>query len=113
MPKYAFFQGKFVPIEDAKISIMTHAFNYGTGCFEGIRAYWNEEDRQLYAFRLPEHFERLHRSCRILRISLPYSPHELCEFTVELLRRAATLAPENAPPLAPARLEGRHPGAGS
>jgi len=87
MPKYAFFQGKFVPIEDAKISIMTHALNYGTGCFEGIRGYWNEEDKELYVFRLPEHFERMHRSCRILRIDLPYSPQELCEMTVELLRR--------------------------
>ncbi len=87
MPKYAFFQGKFVPIEDAKISIMAHALNYGTGCFEGIRAYWNEKDDQLYVFRLPEHFERMHRSCRILRIDLPYSPQELCELTVELLRR--------------------------
>jgi branched-chain amino acid aminotransferase len=87
MPKYAFFQDKFVPIEDAKVSIMTHALNYGTGCFEGIRAYWNEEDRQLYAFRLLEHFERLHRSCRILRIELAYGAEELCQTTVELLRR--------------------------
>ncbi|RPI58757.1 MAG: branched-chain amino acid transaminase [Chloroflexi bacterium] len=87
MPKYAFLQGKFVPIEDAKISIMTHALNYGTGCFEGIRGYWNEEDKELYVFRLPEHFERMHRSCRILRIDLPYNPLELCEMTVELLRR--------------------------
>ncbi len=87
MPKYAFFRNKLVPIEEAKISIMTHAFNYGTGCFEGIRAYWNEEDKELYVFRLPEHFERMHRSCRILRINLPYSPRELCDTTVELLRR--------------------------
>jgi branched-chain amino acid aminotransferase len=87
MPKYAFFQGEFVPIEDAKVSIMTHALNYGTGCFEGIRAYWNQEDNELYVFRLLEHFERMHRSCRILRINLPYSPQELCDTTVELLRR--------------------------
>ncbi|NLF12880.1 MAG: branched-chain amino acid transaminase [Anaerolineaceae bacterium] len=87
MPKYAFFRNKLVPIEEAKISIMTHAFNYGTGCFEGIRAYWNEEDKELYVFRLPEHFERMHRSCRILRIDLPYTPRELCDTTVELLRR--------------------------
>jgi branched-chain amino acid aminotransferase len=87
MPKYAFFQGKIVPIEDAKISIMTHALNYGTGCFEGIRAYWNADDDQLYVFRLPEHFERMHRSCRILRIELPYSVQELCEITLDLLRR--------------------------
>ncbi len=87
MPRYAFFRGKFVPIEEARISIMTHAFNYGTGCFEGIRAYWNEEEKQLFVFRLKEHFERMHRSCRILRIHLPYTVEELCALTVELLRQ--------------------------
>lgn len=87
MPKHAFFEGKFVAIEDAKVSVMTHALNYGTGCFEGIRAYWNAEDEQLYAFRLKEHFERMHRSCRILRIDLPYSVEELCELALGLLRR--------------------------
>jgi branched-chain amino acid aminotransferase len=66
---------------------MTHAFNYGTGCFEGIRAYWNEEDEQLYIFRMPEHYERFHRSCRILHIDLPYSVEKLGEITVELLRK--------------------------
>ncbi len=87
MPKYAFFKGQFVPIEEAKVSIMTHAFNYGTGCFEGIRAYWNEEEQQLFVFRMREHYERLHRSCRILLIDLPYSVDELGEITVELLRK--------------------------
>jgi branched-chain amino acid aminotransferase len=87
MPKYAFFQGKIVPIEEAKISIMTHGFNYGTGCFEGIRAYWNEEGDQLYVFRLKEHYERMHRSARILRIDLPFSPDEMGQSTLELLRR--------------------------
>jgi branched-chain amino acid aminotransferase len=87
MPRYAFFQGEIVPIEAAKISIMTHAFNYGTGCFEGIRAYWSQEDQQLYAFRLREHFERLHRSCRILRIQMRYSVDELCAIALDLLAR--------------------------
>lgn len=87
MTRYAFFKGQFVPIEEAKISIQTHAFNYGTGCFEGIRAYWNQEHGQLYVFRLREHYERLLRSCRILHIHLPYTVEELCEITLELLRR--------------------------
>lgn len=87
MPKHAFFEGKFVPIEDAKISIMTHAFNYGTGAFEGIRAYWNDDDNQLYVFRMPEHYERFHKSCRIIKIELPYTVDELCELTCELLRK--------------------------
>jgi len=87
MPKYAFFKGQLVPIDEAKVSIMTHAFNYGTGCFEGIRGYWSEQDGQLYVFRLREHYERMHRSCRILRIQLPYSVEELCQITLELLRK--------------------------
>ena len=87
MPKYAFFEGKIVPIENAKVSIMTHAFNYGTGCFEGIRAYWNPDEKQQFVFKALEHYQRLHRSCRILHIQLPYSPEELCDITVELLRR--------------------------
>lgn len=86
MPRHAFFRGRMVPIEEAKVSIMTHGFNYGTGCFEGIRGYWNAEDQQLYIFRISEHFERLHRSCKILRIQLPHSAAELGEITLELLR---------------------------
>jgi branched-chain amino acid aminotransferase len=87
MPQFAFFQGQIVPIADAKISIMTHGLNYGTGCFEGIRAYWNDRDEQLYIFRMREHYERLHRSARILLITLPYTPEELGQFTLDLLRR--------------------------
>ena len=49
---WAWFGGDFVPIEQARISVATHAFNYGTGCFEGIRGNWNAEDEQLYVFRL-------------------------------------------------------------
>jgi len=86
MPKHAFFQGKIVPIEEAKISIMTHGFNYGTGCFEGIRGYWNQQEEQLYVFRLKEHYERMHRSARILRIDLPFGVEELGKSTLDLLR---------------------------
>lgn len=85
--QYAFFDGQFVRIEEAKVSIMTHALNYGTGCFEGIRAYWNDEEQQLYIFRVAEHYTRLHNSCRILLIDLPYTVERLGDLTVELLRR--------------------------
>ena len=85
MTQFAFFKGQIVPIEDAKISIMTHAFNYGTGCFEGIRAYWNEDEEQLYIFKLVEHYERFLRSSRILLMNLPFSAERLAEITVELV----------------------------
>lgn len=86
MARFAFFDGKIVPIDQAKISIMTHAFNYGTGAFEGIRAYWNKEKGQMFAFRLAEHYQRLQKSCHILKIKLPHSTRELCDITCELLR---------------------------
>jgi branched-chain amino acid aminotransferase len=86
MPQYAFFKGQIVPIEDAKISIMTHGFNYGTGCFEGIRAYWNPIEEQLYIFKLLEHYERFLRSSRILMMNLPFTAQRLAEITVELVR---------------------------
>lgn len=84
---YAYFNGDFVPISEAKVSIMTNAFNYGTGCFEGIRGNWNAREEQLYIFRLKEHYQRIHRSCNILRIKLPYTVEELCDITVELVKR--------------------------
>jgi branched-chain amino acid aminotransferase len=87
MPNYAFFKGQIVAIEEAKVSIMAHALNYGTGCFEGIRAYWNSDEGQLFVFRMREHYERLLRSCRILRINLPYSADDMGLITLELLRR--------------------------
>jgi branched-chain amino acid aminotransferase len=83
----AYLDGKFTPLADAKVSIATHALQYGTGVFEGIRAYWNPAQEQLYVFRLREHFERMARSVRILRITLPGDPDELSEITLELLRK--------------------------
>jgi len=104
--KYAFFEDKFVPIEEAKVSVMTHALNYGTGCFEGLRAYWNEKEKQLYIVRMREHYERLHDSCSILLIGLPYSVERLCDLTVELLRREGFQADTYIRPLAYKSQEG-------
>jgi branched-chain amino acid aminotransferase len=104
--RYAFFKSEFVPIEQAKVSIMTHAFNYGTGCFEGIRAYWNEEEEQLFVFRMREHYERFHNSCRILKIEMPYSVERLGELTIELLRKEGYRADAYIRPLAYKATEG-------
>jgi branched-chain amino acid aminotransferase len=82
---YAYFQKQFVPLAEAKISVKTHAFNYGTAVFEGIRSNWNEEEKQAYLFRLADHYQRLHRSCRVLRLDFPYSIDELCDITVRLV----------------------------
>ncbi|HTK11145.1 MAG TPA: branched-chain amino acid transaminase [Ktedonobacteraceae bacterium] len=85
--KTLFMNGEFIPAERGVISVRTHGFAYGTGCFEGIRGYWNEENQQVYLFRLREHYERLLRSCKILNIKLPYSIDQLIDITVELVRQ--------------------------
>jgi branched-chain amino acid aminotransferase len=83
----AYLDGAFVPFGEAKISVAAHVINYGTGVFEGIRAYWNAAQEQLYLFRCREHFERMTNSARLLRVRLPGPPEELVETTRELLRR--------------------------
>lgn len=85
--KEVFLKGKFVPFKDAKIGVMTHAFNYGTGVFEGIRGYWNTSKDQLYIVKLKEHYDRLVRSCKILKIKVGYTVDELSKLTLELARK--------------------------
>jgi branched-chain amino acid aminotransferase len=82
-----YFEGDYVPMRDAKVSIMTHAFMYGTATFEGIRAYWNEEQGQLYGLKLREHVERIRQSCRILLMRDIPSVDELTGLIVETVRR--------------------------
>jgi branched-chain amino acid aminotransferase len=82
-----YMNGAFVPANEARVGVMSHALSYGTGCFEGIRGYWNDQTQELYIFRLREHYERLHRSCRIVNIELPYTVDELIAITVDLVRR--------------------------
>jgi len=79
--------GEFIPAERGVISVRTHGFAYGTGCFEGIRGYWSKEDQQIYLFRLREHYERLLHSSKILRMELPYTIDQLIDISVELIRR--------------------------
>src|SRR5207302_7276865 len=86
MPRYAFFEGQVVPLEDAKVSVMTHAFNYGTGVFEGIRGYWNEENEEIYVVLLREHFQRFLRNTRMIFIDVPYSVDELVDITLRLIK---------------------------
>ncbi|MFC1483243.1 branched-chain amino acid transaminase [Candidatus Margulisiibacteriota bacterium] len=85
--QYAFFEGKIVPFDQAKVSIMTHSFNYGTGVFEGIRAYWNEKQNTIFILKMKEHYERLLRSAKILRMDIKQSIMELCDITVELVKK--------------------------
>ncbi len=87
MPSYAYFHKQFMPLSEAKIGVMTHSLHYGTALFEGIRGNWNSEQKQLYIFRLKEHYQRLLNGCRLLNIDLPYTTDELCRITVELVEK--------------------------
>jgi branched-chain amino acid aminotransferase len=85
-PNYAFFRGKVVPYSEAKVGVMTHALNYGTAVFGGMRGYWNEDEQQLFVFRPHDHFKRFLQSATLLCMDLPYSEEELTEHLMELLR---------------------------
>ena len=87
MTEFYYMDGKFVEAEKAFIPVRTHAFLYGTAVFEGIRAYWNEEEKQLYVFRAPEHYERLVRSGKIMYMESPHSVEEYYKITQELLKK--------------------------
>lgn len=85
--QYAYIRGTFVPLEDATINIRTHAFLYGTAVFEGIKAYWLPEENRMAAFRLPEHYQRLIQSCRIIGLQHPLDVDTMVNITTELLHR--------------------------
>ncbi len=70
LPKYAFFEGKIVPFDEAKVSVSTHAFNYGTAVFGGIRGYWNDDKKKLYIFRPYDHYRRLLNSGRMMNMHI-------------------------------------------
>jgi branched-chain amino acid aminotransferase len=81
------FEGRWTPLAEAKVSIMTHAFLYGTAVFEGIRAYWNEADEQLYLLKAREHYERILDSSKILMMDPGFTVDEMVALTIELLQR--------------------------
>jgi branched-chain amino acid aminotransferase len=84
---FAYFEGKIVAMSEARVSIATHALQYGTACFEGIRGYWNAAQEQLYLFKLREHYERMADSWNTLRMRPKESIDDLCRITVELVRK--------------------------
>jgi branched-chain amino acid aminotransferase len=76
-----------MPLQQATVSVAAHALHYGTGCFEGIRGYWDETQEELYILKLPEHIDRFFRSCGVLRIRPPFSQVEMCDLVREVLQR--------------------------
>jgi len=86
LPNYAYFKGKIVPYGEAKVGVMTHALNYGTGCFGGIRGYWNADEQQLLVFRPHDHMRRFLRSSRLLLMDLGLTEEQLVNIVLDLLR---------------------------
>lgn len=87
MTEFVYMDGKYVEKENATIPVMTHGFIYGTSIFEGIRAYYNPEEKQLYAFRVREHYERLYKSAKIMHMNPKYSVEEFCDITKKLMQK--------------------------
>src|SRR5438270_11149953 len=84
---WVFINGEFRRYQDVHLGLMTHALHYGTGVFEGIRAYWNSKQEQLHLLQAPAHFERMQKNARIMRMEIPHTTVELVDITVEFLRR--------------------------
>ncbi|MCL5985680.1 MAG: branched-chain amino acid transaminase [Actinobacteria bacterium] len=86
-PQYAYFHGNIINIDDANVNIRTHSLQYGTAVFEGIRGYWNENEKTSYIFKVREHYERLFSNCKIMMISIKYDVDELIDITLKLCKK--------------------------
>ncbi len=86
LPNFVFFRGRVVPYSEVKFGVLTHALNYGTAVFGGLRAYWNDDEKQLFVFRPQDHFRRFLQSAKLLLMELPYSGEELQKGLAELIR---------------------------
>jgi branched-chain amino acid aminotransferase len=86
LPLHAYFKGKIVPYSEAKVGVLTHALNYGTAVFGGLRGYWNPDEEQLYLFRPHEHYQRLLDSAKIMCMDFDHTPQSLTQITIELLQ---------------------------
>jgi branched-chain amino acid aminotransferase len=82
-----FLNGAFLPEPEARVPLLTHSLNYGTGIFEGIRAYHDAATGEMFLFRAQDHFERMKRNVKFLTITLPLTPRELVATAAELIRR--------------------------
>jgi len=87
LPKHAFFRGKIVLYSEAKVGVATHALNYGTAVFGGLRGYWNKEKKKLFVFRPVDHYRRFLSSCRLLCMEFDHTPESLVQLTLELLHK--------------------------
>jgi branched-chain amino acid aminotransferase len=86
VPSFAFFEGRIVPYQQARVGVLNHTLNYGTGAFGGIRAYYNPDQDQLFIFRPHDHYRRFLESARLLHMQFEFTAEELTRITLDLLR---------------------------
>jgi len=83
--EFIWFNGRFVPWDEAKVHVLTHALHYGSSVFEGIRCY--KADRGPAVFCLSQHVKRMFRSCKIYRMKIPYSADQICQAIVDTVAK--------------------------
>ena len=84
--RYIWLSGNIVHLSDAKINVLSPTSQFGANVFEGIRCYWNDKEKQLYAFRLGNHYKRLRESAKIFRIKINYSDEELKQYFKDVIK---------------------------
>ena len=89
LPEYAYFKGEIVPYAEAKVSVLTHALNYGTGVFGGVRGYWNDEKKKMYLFRPYDHYHRFLNSTKMMCMKFDETPESMTQHTIDLLKKGA------------------------
>jgi branched-chain amino acid aminotransferase len=87
LPNYAYFRGQIVPYSEARVGVLTHALNYGTAAFGGVRGYWNEDEGQLFLFRPVDHYRRFLSSAKLLAMEFDHTPESLAQITVDLIKK--------------------------
>jgi branched-chain amino acid aminotransferase len=84
-PQYIWMNGELIPWDEAKLHVTTATVQFGSRVFEGLRGYWNDEEQQLYVFRLDDHLRRLAQSMKMMRMNLDFSLEEIRQAVVDVL----------------------------
>jgi branched-chain amino acid aminotransferase len=84
--RFIWYKGEILNVNDAKINILAPTAQFGLNVFEGIPCYWNDEEKQLYAFRLDDHYDRLLRSAKLIQINCPYSKDDMKKALIDVIK---------------------------
>ena len=84
--RFIWYKGEIVNVNDAKINILAPTAQFGLNVFEGIPCYWNENEKQLYAFRLDDHYDRLLRSARLIQINCLYTKDDFKKAFIDVIK---------------------------